>query len=284
MANLITVIDNFADSSVKHTDGNNVFFVPELFDSLVHEHGVLFEHFIALPCPQSDKNINNVRSNHVDHDCENGFYYTCAGKFLGIMTGAPKSNYFRSEGIIDSATCYIIVPRSYEDGKTIYFSPYDKLYIADEQFNKLLVPTFEQIESSTTGVDRLRFPACKITHIIDKSGNPSYKEGQDFKLTSDGNLQWISQNRPQFNPTLEEGGVYSIRYLYRPYFYIATTEHEVRLSRVLNQETDNTQVVRLPQYLRCVRERYFRDSENTDRKDNPREAYVPSSGSQLPWR
>ncbi len=287
MANLISTIETFADgaSTVTHTDGGNVFFIPELFDSLVREHGVLLEHFIALPCPQSDKNINNVRSNHSDHDCENGYYYVCSGTFLGIITNNPKTNYYKSEGIIDSATCWIIVPRFYEkDGKTIYFSPYDKVYIADPQYKEVLVPNFELMESSTTGTDRLRFPITKITHLIDKHGKPSYTEGSDYIVTNDGNLKWISQNRPQFNPTLQEGGVYSVRYLYQPFWYIATVEHEIRISKMINPSTEEKQAVRLPQYLRCVRERFFRDKENIPQSNDPQEAYVPSSGKNLPWR
>ncbi len=284
-SNIIDAIENFAGATLNHTDGQNVFFVPELFDSLVREHGVLLEHFIALPCPQSDKNINNIRSNHADHDCEDGMYYTCAGKFLGIMTNNPKSNRFQSEGIIDSATCWIIVPRFYEqNGQRIYFSPYDKLYVADNQFKEVLVPNFESMEASTTGVDRLRFPVCEVTHLIDKSGNPSFQSNIDYQVTSEGNLQWMTQNRPQFNPVLQEGGVYSVRYLYRPFWYVVTVEHEIRLSKILNADSDNKEVVRLPQYLRCVRERYFRSKDQTDQKEDPREAYVPSTGANLPWR
>lgn len=284
-SSIIDAIENLDGSVFHHTDGDNVFFVPELFDSLVKQHGVLLEHFIALPCPQSDKNIHNVRSNHKDHSCEDGFYYVCAGRFLGIMTNSPKNDRFRAEGIIDSATCWVIVPRSYElNGQKIYFSPYDKIYVADEKYKEVLVPNFENMEASTTGIDRLRFPICQLTHIIDKNGQPSYQKDVDFKVTKDGDLQWISQNRPQFNPALSEGGVYSVRYLYRPYWYIATVEHEIRLSRVLNPNTDEKEVVRLPQYLRCIRERYFRDKNQTDQYDDPRETHVPSSGSNLPWR
>ncbi len=284
-SNIIDAINGLGGASINHTDGENVFLVPELFDSLVREHGVLLEHWIALPCPQSDKNINNVRSNHADHDCEDGMYYACSGTFLGIMTNAPKSSHFKSEGIIDSAVCWIIVPRFYEkDGKKIYFSPYDKLYVADDQYKEVLVPNFESMESSTTGIDRLRFPACCVTHIIDKNGKPSYQEGSDYQLTTEGNVKWLSQNRPQFNPVLKEGGVYSVRYLYRPFWYVATVEHEIRLSRVINPENNDKTLVRLPQYLRCVRERYFRSKENTETNEDIRESYVPSSGSNLPWR
>ena len=283
--NIIDRIEGLAGASINHTDGENVFFVPELFDSLVRSHGVLLEHFIALPCPQSDKNINNVRSNHADHNCEDGMYYVCAGTFLGIMTNNPKNSHFQAEGMIDSATCWIIVPRFYEQGgKKIYFSPYDKIYVADDQYKEVLVPNFESMESSTTGVDRLRFPICEVTHVIDKNGQPSYQMGVDYAVTANGALQWLGQNRPQFNPTLKEGGVYSIRYLYRPYWYVATVEHEIRLSRVLNPETDDNTLVRLPQYLRCVRERYFRSKDNTDASEDVREAYTPSSGGNLPWR
>lgn len=283
--NIISEIEDFAGSAVNHTDGNSVFIVPELFDSLVRDHGVLLEHFIALPCPQSDKNINNIRSNHVDHNCDNGFYYSCAGTFLGIMTSNSKNNRFQAEGIIDSSTCYIIVPRFYEkNGETVYFSPYDKIYVADRQYKEVLVPNFETVEASTTGVDRLRFPACKVTHIIDKNGQPSYAKDIDYTVGKDGNIQWLSQNRPQFNAVLQEGGVYAVRYLYRPYFYIASVEHEIRLAKVLDNETDDKTVVRLPQYIRCIRERYFRDAEQSDQANNPRETFVPASGKNLPWR
>lgn len=283
--NLIDSIDNLIGTTIDHTDGENVFIVPGLFDSLVHEHGVSLEHFIALPCPQSDKNIKNIRSNHSDHLCEDGMFYTCAGTFTGIMTNAPKSNRFQSEGLIDSATMWLIVPRFYEqNGQKIYFSPYDKIYVNDPQFKEVLVPEFEQMEASTTGTDRLRFPVCQVTHVIDKDGQPSYKPGVDFVITKEGDLQWISQNRPQFNPTLGEGGVYSIRYLYRPYFYIATVEHEIRLTKMLDPDTGDKTVVRLPQYLRCVRERYFRDAGNSDKTENVREEHVPQSGANLPWR
>ncbi len=282
--NIINAIDGIASVSLSVGVNGTVHFVPGMFDTLVHDHGLLMEHHIAVPCPQSSNNISNIRSNHADHNCSNGFYYSCAGTFTGLITNAPKSNVWRPEGLMDSASGYMIVPRFYEGtNDIIYFGPYDRIFIADDEFKQILVPTFEHMQASAVGVDRLRFPAVKVTHILDKDGNPSYKCGQDFKLTAEGNLEWISQNRPQYNPTLNEGGVYSVRYLYTPYYYVAEVLHEIRVSKIASPDDDGHVQIRLPMYLRTVREKYFRDQANTE-EDANREGYVPPSGANLSWR
>ncbi len=161
---------------------------------------------------------------------------------------------------------------------------FDRIFIADTEFKKILVPTWEQMQASTTGIDRLRFPACKVTHIIDKNGKPIYVEGQDFIINQAGDLQWTSQNRPQFNAVLQEGGVYSVRYLYTPFYYVAEVLHEIRVSTLANPDDDSKIQIRLPSYLRTVRERYFRSQDNTDVENSNREGTVPASGANLPWR
>ena len=83
---------------------------------------------------------------------------------------------------------------------------------------------------------------------------------------------------------LKEAGVYSVRYLYSPYYLIVSVEHELRISKVVDPDTTDKVQVRLPQYLRCVRERYFRDQGQNDRAESVREGHVPPSGDNLSWR
>lgn len=270
--------------SIINQSPNAVHLAKELFDSLVSEHGIKFRHCKAIPCAGSDTNVENTRSHHHDHDCENGFFYRPVDKlFTAVFTNNPNTKYFKNEGIVDSSTAWIICPRTYDDSEqTIYFSPYDKIHIADKEFDKILVPYFEKLEISATGVDRARFPICGVEYLID-SNNKEYAEGADFVIDN-GNIRWISQNRPQFHAIEGHGGVYSIRYLLQPFFYVMTVEHEVRISTVIDADTGERKQARFPQYLRCIREIWFRDAENTARRDSPREAFAPPSGQNLGYR
>lgn len=264
--------------SVLNQGGNSVHFSKELFDTLISEHGLQFVHEQAIPCAGSNTDINNTRSHHGDHSCENGFYYKCIDTpFTGVFTNNPNSKNFKSEGIIDSSTAWIICPRTYDNtNKTIYFSGYDKIRIVDKEFKEILVPYFEKLEISATGIDRARFPVCQVEYLIDGFGK-EYLEGIDFILENH-NIKWITQNRPIYNPNAGHGGVYSIRYLLRPFWFVLSVEHEVRISTTIDDNGEKKQT-RFPQYLRCVREIWFRNESNEPRKDDARESFAPPSGN-----
>ncbi len=264
--------------SIISQDPTSVLFSKELFDSLVSDHSLQFCHEKAIPCSGSNTDISNVRSSHADHNCENGFYYKkIETPFSAVFTNNPNAKMFKTEGIIDSSTAWIICPRTYDGtDKTIYFSPYDKIRIVDKEFKEILVPYWEKLEISATGVDRARFPICSVEYILDGDGK-EYFEGVDFVIDNH-NVRWLTQNRPMYNPVQGHGGVYSIRYLLRPYFYILSVEHEVRISTTIDEFGEKKQT-RFPQYLKCIREVWFRNEDNTQQKNDVREGFAPNSGN-----
>ncbi len=267
-------------SDVVDGDGE-VHFDSTLFNGLVRSKGIQFSHYVAIPCAGSDTNTEDIRSNHYGHSCSNGFFYKkVPDTFTSIFTNNPSSKYFKAEGIIDSATSWVIVPRTYDkSNKLPYFSPYDRVYIESPEFCQILVPTFERLEMSQTGIEKARFPIVEVQYLMD-SNEEMYEPGIDF-IVSDGNIRWISTHRPQWNQKLNVGTPYSIRYLYRPFWYVASVEHEIRISKALDDNGEEQQV-RLPSYLRCIREIFFRDKENNPNNDgSPREGIAPPSGSNL---
>jgi hypothetical protein len=91
--------------------------------------------------------------------------------------------------------------------------------------------------------------------MLRDSNNNSYKEGWDFKIDKDGNIQWIEGKRnPGIDTDTGLGRIYSIRYTYLAHWYIVDLINEVR---VTNDGEGNP--VRMPYHATIQREYVYRD-------------------------
>ena len=256
---------------------DQLYFDPFAFDNLIEAHGVDFKHWKAVPCAGGDTDRGSPRSSHLNHTCSNGFYYRGGKCFLGVFDNNSTKKYFNVEGIIDSSITTLHVPRQYKESDCqLFFCVNDRIDLVDET---VVVPRFEKMICSPTGIDRAMFPIVKIEYVIDMNGK-EYFEGSDFVI-SGGNLQWIGQNRPQYIQSTGDGGVYQIRYYYRPSWYVSVVLHEIRLCNTVIPQSSEKIQVRYPQLLILQREIYYLNELNRAEDDTSREGLSPSSGMNL---
>lgn len=232
-----------------------VSFSPEAFDNLVIQKGVTFNHYSAIPCSGGEFDTGDVRSGHDGHDCFNGKVYRLEGKISGVFSNVMKNDIFNSPGVVDHAYANLIVPRFYDNGKRAYFAPYDRLAIICSDERDAMVPFWERISISQTGVDKLSFPVHKVLHLIDSFQN-DYNEGVDF-IVKNGNIVWIGQHRPTYDEINNEGQAYSIRYLTNCGWIVNNVIHELRVLKTTNPNTGENETTRYPMYLQLVREIVF---------------------------
>jgi hypothetical protein len=234
----------------------------EAFDAFIHSQGVKLEHYESLRCPVGMVDTNDNRRPTHDHSgCSNGFLFTYRGTITGWMSGNSKNQKLEDIGYVNGASCFATFPRYYDpnsckaDDRQFYGAPFDRFYLAEKS---IVVPTWQTHVISGNGKDRLAFPAVFVDRLIDFRG-VSYVCGQDFDLDSNGQIVW----RPDRQPVPDEGSgkaVISVRYRYRPFWYIARYQHEIRVSQ--EPLDDQRELVRGPQQCILNREYLFLDSQN----------------------
>lgn len=246
-----------------------VFFDPEAFLDAIIDHGVELVHWRAMRCPGGMVSIDDMRHPNICHlGCSNGFIFSRAGSLKCLFSSNSDSPQVQETGVLDSSGVQVTLPTCYDDGKPVFVACFDRLYLAEE---RLVVPEWELVEYHITGRDRLRRAAVAVQDLIDSNG-VAYKEGIDFEVRQ-GQIFWLTENRPGIDPATGKGRVYACRYLYRPYFYIKSIAHEVRVAQV--DGPDGRVSARMPQAVTLQREFVF-ENESKDP-----EAPMPESWRQV---
>jgi hypothetical protein len=249
----------------------------EAFDESVASQGVLFEHWRAMRCPVGliDK-FDTTRRPHDDHEgCTNGFIYTKVGCVQATLTSNTLDMPLQEMGILASSLAKATFPRFYADKPTerVYITPYDRLYIVDDNQN-VLVNTWQVAQhspSSSTG-DKLSFPAVSVFEpVMDSAGN-KYFNG-DFRIIN-GRILWGATN-PGIDPETGQGRIYSLAYLYRPHYYVRQMLHEIRVTQV--DGPDGRAVEKMMQEALLQREYVFlnEDHRSDSEPESPRQIMSP---------
>lgn len=254
-------------------------FDPDEFDVAIRSQGVNFVHFRAMRCPVGMTDRDGTRRSGEDHSgCSNGFIYTKAGDVTALFTSNDNKQDQADVGLIDGSTVQITTPRTYNDSDVeIQVAPFDRFYLNEEA---VTVPHWELVEASPTGKDRLSFPIVNILDVVDSHGK---RYGVADYSVVDGQLIWIG-DRPGYNATLLKGDVYSIRYSYRPYWYVTRVMHQVRIARV-ETALEAGLLVRMPQQFVLKREVNFeKEDRDTQAPDSasPRQVQGPRKGAYSP--
>lgn len=249
----------------------------EATDGLITSQGVTLKHYKAIPCPIGRFDKSDIRkSSHDDHGvpgigaCSNGLIYKPVGDLTCLfVTNTAKYNVVDS-GMMTGTSAQLTLPRFYDDlpTKQVHVLPYDRLYYLDES---ITVEHWEEVQAHQSGIDKLNFPAVAVEIIVDNTGVLYYEP--DFTIEN-GKIKWLTQNRPGVNPETRDGKVYSIRYTYRPYYYISDLVHEVRVTQIENINGQR-EVVRMPQTAIIKREISFENEQADD------QAFVPNSPRQI---
>lgn len=253
----------------------SVSFDPDAFDQALRDHGVKFIHWRAMPCPVGLIDRYDQRRVHEDHSgCSNGQIYTLAGLVTGIFTGNTKKDDQNEIGVLDSATVQVTLPRTYDDcDDEIMIAPYDRFYLKEES---VTVPHKQLVETHITGKDKLSFPVVKVYDLMDAHGKRY--GANDFTVDPQGRISWDGAG-PGFDAQLKRGVIYSIRYTYRPYFYVDRVLHEVRVAQV--EDGLERKTIRMPQSFVLQREHIFEKADKDPLAPNPndpRQVKGPAQG------
>lgn len=254
-----------------------VSFDPDAFDELIRTQGVEMIHFRAMKCPVGMVDPDDVmRRPHEHHEnCSNSFVYTKAGTVTVGFLGNSSQAQFIDAGLLNGSTVQIVLPRFYDDAadRGVKLAKFDRVYLTDES---ITVEDWGTFAASATGVDKLQFPVLHVHDLMDSHGN-QYHEDIDFKIAK-GKIVWGSR-RPGIDPKTGKGVVCSARYEYRPFWYVKTLVHEVRVAQI-EDPYGNRAVQRMPQAAMLQREYFFEKEQNDPQAPNPdqRQQKAPPDG------
>lgn len=256
-----------------------VSFDPEAFDDLIRNHGVEVEHLRSMRCPVGMSDPDDImRRPHQHHqDCSNGFIYTLAGCVKASFLGNAKDSSFTDYGRVDGSTVQMTFARTYEDKPEVRVEmcQYDRIYLKDEA---ITVVNWHTFAASATGIDRLQFPAVAAFDLVDAHGR-RYVDCVDYCIRG-GQVHWADGKSPGMDPNTGKGVVCSIRYSYRPFWYVERMIHEVRVAQI-EDDYGNRTLERMHQQAALKREAWFEKEErdNEARDVNKRQKAGPPDGT-----
>lgn len=237
-------------------------------DNFVTSLGAEYFHYKSMPSPigMGDKGDYH-RNDGVDTITSNGMVYSCSGKFNATMTDNSRDKQHADAGNLDPSQSRLVLPRFYNktgiaDGDRIYLSPGDRIYIADPTVDVLVSnPQRIQFEADRDNVAMFKIEKLELP-ILD-SRNIQYTENVDFCITKDGNIRWLSGGKnPGIDPNTGKGRLYSVRYLYKAYWYITNILKEIRVTNVF--EDGQRKSERMPLHAIAVREFVFHNQNRGD--------------------
>jgi hypothetical protein len=257
-------------------------------DTFVTSLGVDFHHFKAMPSPIGQNDRGDLRrSDGVDTITSNGMLYRCAGRFTATMTDNSREQKRSSGGVLDPSESRLVMPRFYNDpnspgtasGDRIYLMPGDRVYLADPTADTL-VANAHKMDYQPDVDNEPVFPIVKLEGVIVDSRNIEYTEGADFSITSAGSIRWNKGGRnPGIDPNTGKGRVYSVRYLYKAFYYVVAIPKEVRVTNI------TTGGVRAPErmaYHAIIVREYIFHQQNRGDKLNQNKSKTPERVAAAP--
>ena len=249
----------------------NIGFNLEAQEQLAVDHGIVFEHFAAIPSTIGQIDRGDLRRpDTLDTISENGFIYKKVGEFVGTIVGNNKNHNHVEGGILDTSVGRLILPKYYNKdcggGEEIAMLPGDRVYA---KAIEIKVPNYQKVEYKPKHSDFLQFPAKEVSMLQDSKGI-DYIEGRHFKIDCNGNIEWIDgQKNPGIDPETGKGRLYGIRYTYIAFWYIHQLLNEVRMTNL----GDSSQPARLPYHVTIQREYVYHnlnkpatENKNTETK------------------
>lgn len=240
-------------------------FDKDAFNALIKGQGVKVTHYRAIPDPTGMASIGDIHAVQSKRQSSDGYLYKEVGKMFATFLGNSSQWQVEVEGLIKSDTAVMTMPMEYIDckNKAVIIGNNDRFYIDDIEVKVLAA---HYVEASSTGVDKLQYPALCVQDLIDADGK-DYKQGVHFELTKEGFVKWTSQERPGQNDKTGRGTVYSIVYEYIPYFVVVKLLHEIRVSQITDPMTGDRTLERMPYQVLVSRENVLSD-QNKDPNRN----------------
>ena len=245
--------------------------IPDLKFNLVaqeqfgNDKGILLEHWAAIPSTIGQKDRGDLRRpDQLDTIAENGFIYKKVGEFVGTILGNTKKQNHAEGGIMDNSVARLMMPKHYTQecggGKDIALLPGDRLYAKQIE---LRVPNYQKVEYKPKSNDTLQFPAKCVIFLKD-SNNIEYTEGVEFKVSDEGDVQWMQgKSNPGTDPETGKGRLYGIRYMYVAFWYVQQLLNEIRVTNT----SDSSAPARLPYHAVIQREYVYHQKNRGDKKE-----------------
>lgn len=257
-------------------------------DDFVAGLGVEFLHYKATPSPIGKNDRGDYRRNDgVDTITSNGMIYKLAGQFRATMTDNSRERDRGAAGTLDPSESKLVMPRFYNkdggvaNGDRIYLLPGDRIYVCNPKVDDLVVNA-QWIDYEADNHNVAMFPIVRLDGPIIDSRNIEYTENVDFQVTKDGNVCWLAGGKnPGIDPNTGKGRIYSIRYLYKAYWYITQLPKEVRITNVTNLTTGEREPERAAYHAIAQRE-YIYHNQNKGNKTNQLKPKEPKRTVQEP--
>jgi hypothetical protein len=265
-------------------------------DAFTQGLGTTFYHWKSTISPIGLNDKGDYRRQETDVMTSNGYIYNLAGKFTAVLTGNQKDQRRPSEGaVIDASQGNLVMPRFYDpykspaigdcscvetpEGKRIYLAVGDRLY-CDPEANDLVVNK-EMLQFSYDSPGVPMFPIRVMDAPIVDSRGVRYQENIDFTISNLGNIVWNeSGSNPGIDPETGEGRTYSVRYLYRAFYYITSILREVRITNVT--EGFSRKPERMPYFIQVTREYVYHNINNSNQFNKPQNPVVQNRQIQAP--
>jgi len=239
--------------------------------------GIKFLHYICLPDPLFQVNAGDARHSFgyddgnqqfVDDERfhrENGLLYFKKGIVFGTFMGNAKDLRSVAAGLYGDSGATISMNRFYEDSEEKFRpSESDKL-IPCELTSEFFSTNWQKFTHNPTGIDRMQFKACEVVMLIDSDGRV-YSQGSDYNVVK-GHIEWIDGgDRPGLDPKTGNGKVCSIRYVYKPYYYIKTVLLDIRIRPAL-QADGSIEAKAGPVLVQVQADWLYLDRRNNNDKD-----------------
>jgi hypothetical protein len=257
-------------------------------DAFTQGLGTTFYHWKSTISPIGLNDRGDYRRNETDVMTSNGYIYNLAGKFTAVLTGNQKDQRRPAEGaVIDASQGNLVMPRFYDpyqspaigdcscvetpEGKRIYLAVGDRLY-SDPTVNDLVVGK-EMITFSYDAPNIPMFPIRVMDGPVIDSRGIRYQENIDFTINSLGNIIWTEgRPNPGVDPDTGAGRTYSIRYLYRAFYYVTSLLREVRITNVTEGNVRRPE--RMPYYIQVTREYIYHNINNSNQLNKPQNPAV----------
>jgi hypothetical protein len=241
-------------------------------DNFVTGLGVEYIHYKSIPSPIGKRDRGDYRrSDGVDTITSNGMIYKCAGRFTATMTDNSRDRKRAGAGTMDPSEGLLVMPRFYNkdggiaNGERIYLAPGDRIYVADPKVD-VLVSNPQEMDYEQNIHNQPMFPIVRLELPIIDSRNIEYVQGIDFTITKEGDICWLASGKnPGIDPATNKGRIYSVRYLYRAYWYVTQLLKEVRITNVT---IDNQRVPERASYHLLVQREYIYHNQNRGSDQN----------------
>lgn len=233
--------------------------------------GVDYKHYKAMPSPIGLKDRGDYRrEDGVDTITSNGMVYKCAGTITATMTDNIRHQKDGGQvSLLDPSESRLVLPRFYNqgddvsNGDRIYLMPGDRIYMSDPQADDK-VPNSHKMDYEPNIDNVPMFPIVQLEGNIVDSRNIEYKQGVDFTITCEGNIRWsVGGRNPGIDVDTGKGRIYSVRYLYKAYWYVTALPKEVRITNVTTNGVRSPE--RMPQLAVITREYIFHNQNRGDK-------------------